>query len=56
MRTYPLGGRFTPLTELLRLRRQYVEGPLVAPGRLARPVIFRCVRVDRLSVAAIPKQ
>lgn len=44
---------FTPLTRLHRLRRQHMEGTLVAVGRLARSVVLRRLRIDRLSLATI---
>jgi len=46
-------GVSSPLTRLCRLRRQHMEGTVVAIGRLARSFILRCVRVDRLSLATI---
>jgi len=42
--------------ESCRLRRQHMEGALVAVGRLARSVVLRCICVDRISLAAVREQ
>ena len=42
--------------ELRRLCRQYMEGTMVAVGRLACSVVLRCVCIDRLSLATIREQ
>ena len=48
--------KFHSADKLRRLRRQYMEGTLVAVGRLACSPLLRCVCIDRLSLATIREQ